>query len=149
MANAAVVHPDEHNIVDAVLAELRSSLLPRYRSRAAVPFPSTVIASMKAITEMADEIHLYAMEGHVPTNRGIAWRVAFIVAVYANMMLEANMSCEEARTMLCYVLHEVGVPVRAAKIALVRYKHLIAGENVEHVDDHVLPREMQKLLIGR
>ena len=135
-------------VIDAALKDI-AVILPSYLLHAPSPFPTTALETLKMLTEMADELHLYAMEGHQPADRDVSWRIAFLVALYANMVQVLSIPCEEASALLSHLLHEQNVPARCALIAQVRYTHLLRGESVEHVDTHILPHEMKKILASQ
>jgi hypothetical protein len=138
----------ELSIVESALSSLHV-LLPDYLSRARVPFPEGILPTLEEITSVGKEIQRFFQEGLHPTYHEIPWRVAFLVALYANMVLEAEIEQKEATVLLCRMLHEIGLPVSAVMIAEKRYCLLCMGSDVEYVDEHVLPLEMRALLISQ
>jgi hypothetical protein len=111
--------------------------------------PSTVVAAFDEVHSMMKEIEMCQLEGHMLDHHDIPWRVAYLVFCMHHVE-RVNLRDQSARLLVTQFLDDMGVSLACAlEIALVRLRSLNKGEDIVHVDTHVLVPIMKRYLAHR
>lgn len=101
-------------------------------------FPATIEEAWGAITTLEEEINQCLNERHGPAHPDLPWRFAHLV-VLAQMAERAGLEDGSAHLYTQAILSSYGISVQCAvEMAILRLQALCAGQDVEHIDTHVL-----------
>jgi hypothetical protein len=124
-----------------------SQLVNDYAAKQALP--DTIAAALEEVRLVMSEIELCQLEGYAPDHQDIPWRVGYLVFCM-HQVERVGLRDGSARTLVTQFLNNMGVPFACAlEIALVRLRSLNSGEDIVHVDTHVLVPLMKRHLAHR
>jgi hypothetical protein len=144
--NTLTLHHSEPLDLNAAFREL-SQLVEVYATKQTLP--STVAAAFDEVHSMMKEIEMCQLEGHMLDHHDIPWRVGYLVFCMHHVE-RVNQRDQSARLLVTQFLDDMGVSLACAlEIALVRLRSLNKGEDIVHVDTHVLVPIMKRHLAHR
>ncbi len=111
--------------------------------------PDTVPAALDEVHLVMSEIELCQLEGRAPDYHDIPWRIGYLVFCMRQVE-RVGLRDGSARALVTQFLDDMGISFDCAlEIALVRLRSLNNGEDILHIDTHVLVPLMKRHLAHR